>query len=356
MTVFKCKMCGGTLEVEKGASVGVCDSCGTRQTLPRLDDERRANLYDRANYFRRSGEFDKAEGIFESVLDEDSEDAEAWWSLLLCRYGIEYVEDPRTHKRIPTVNRAQYTPVTADNDYLKALEYADAEQRVLYEAEGAAIEKIQKGILAISQREEPFDVFICYKDTDDATGERTQDSVYAQDIYEALTKESFKVFFSRITLEEKLGSEYEPYIFAALNSAKVMLAVGTSPENFRAVWVRNEWSRYLALIRKGENKTLIPVYAQMSPYDMPDEFSHLMAQDMTKIGFLQDLVRGVRKICGRNAKPALPENTAAATSATLLKRAFMFLEDGDWSSANEYCEKRRCWIRIRRMQRPISAS
>ena len=34
MTVFKCKMCGGTLEVEKGASVGVCDRCGTRQTLP----------------------------------------------------------------------------------------------------------------------------------------------------------------------------------------------------------------------------------------------------------------------------------------------------------------------------------
>ena len=35
--------------------------------------------------------------------------AEAYWSIVLCRYGIEYVEDPATHKRIPTVNRAQYT-------------------------------------------------------------------------------------------------------------------------------------------------------------------------------------------------------------------------------------------------------
>ena len=39
MAVFKCKMCGGTIEFEQGATVGVCDSCGTKQTLPRLDDD-----------------------------------------------------------------------------------------------------------------------------------------------------------------------------------------------------------------------------------------------------------------------------------------------------------------------------
>ena len=78
---------------------------------------------------------------------------------------------------------------------------------------------IQKGILAISQKEDPFDVFICYKETD-AHGRRTQDSVLANDLYHQLTQEGFKVFFSRITLEDKLGTAYEPYIFAALNSAK----------------------------------------------------------------------------------------------------------------------------------------
>ena len=54
MSVFKCKMCGGTLEINPGDTVAVCDSCGTKQTLPKLDDERRANLYDRANHFRRN--------------------------------------------------------------------------------------------------------------------------------------------------------------------------------------------------------------------------------------------------------------------------------------------------------------
>ena len=72
-------MCGGTIEFNTVDTVGICDSCGTKQTLPRLDDERRANLYDRANHFRRNNEFDKAAGIYEKILNEDTYDAETYW-------------------------------------------------------------------------------------------------------------------------------------------------------------------------------------------------------------------------------------------------------------------------------------
>ena len=160
MSIFKCKMCGGTIEFEPGATVGVCDSCGTKQTLPRLDTDRKSNLYDRANHFRRNNDFDKAMGIYEQILNEDNTDAEAYWSLVLCRYGIEYVEDPASHKRIPTVNRAQYTSIYMDEDYKSALQYADVYQRQVYEEEAKAIDDIQKGILEISNKEEPFDIFI----------------------------------------------------------------------------------------------------------------------------------------------------------------------------------------------------
>ena len=341
MSIFKCKMCGGELHINPGESVAVCEYCGTTQTLPKLDDDRRANLYDRANHFRRNNDFDKAAGIYEQILNEDKTDAEAYWSLVLCRYGIEYVEDPATHKRVPTVNRAQYTSIFDDEDYKAAIQYADAGQRVVYEAEAKAINEIQKGILEISQKEEPFDVFICYKETD-ANGRRTPDSVLATDLYHQLTQEGFKVFFSRITLEDKLGTAYEPYIFAALNSAKVMVVLGTKPEYFNAVWVKNEWSRYLALIRGGAKKVLIPAYRDMDPYDLPEEFSHLQAQDMSKLGFMQDLIRGIKKLT-ESDRPAVRETVVvqetAANTAPLLKRAFIFLEDGDWSNADEYCEK-----------------
>ena len=343
MSIFKCKMCGGTIEFNPGDTVGVCDSCGTKQTLPRLDDDRRANLYDRANHFRRNNDFDKAAGIYEQILNEDNTDAEAYWSLVLCHYGIEYVEDPQSRKRIPTVNRAQFTSIFDDDNYKSALHYADGYQKELYEDEAKAINEIQKGILAISQKEEPFDVFICYKETDNS-GRRTQDSVLANDLYHQLTQEGFKVFFSRITLEDKLGTAYEPYIFAALNSAKVMVVLGTKPEYFNAVWVKNEWSRYLSLVKNSNGKKmLIPAYKDMDPYDLPEEFSHLQAQDMSKLGFMQDLIRGIKKIVSAGAPKAEVKETVAVGGNVnvepLLERAFMFLEDGDWGEANEYCEK-----------------
>ena len=281
--------------------------------------------------------------IYEQILAEDSTDAEAYWSLVLCRYGIEYVEDPATGKRIPTVNRAQFTSVFDDDNYKSALRCADAAQKEIYQTEAKAINEIQKGILAISQKEEPFDVFICYKETD-SRGARTPDSVLANDLYHQLTQEGFKVFFSRITLEDKLGSAYEPYIFAALNSAKVMVVLGTRPEYFNAVWVKNEWSRYLALIKNGAKKMLIPAYKDMDPYDLPEEFSHLQAQDMGKLGFMQDLIRGIRKIVSSDgqktaAKPAAPAAAGSTGAAPLLERAFLFLEDGKWPDADTYCEK-----------------
>jgi len=188
-------------------------------------------------------------------------------------------------------------------------------------------------------------VFICYKETD-PSGARTHDSVIANDIYYQLTEEGFKVFYAAITLEGKLGSAYEPIIFAALNSAKVMLSIGTKPEYFNAVWVKNEWSRFLKIIKNDHSKVLIPCYRDMDAYELPEEFAHLQAQDMSKIGFINDLIRGIKKVLQKDepqpvtvVKETVVAAEAATNTAPLLKRAFMFLEDGEWRSADEYCEK-----------------
>ena len=345
MSIFRCKMCGGLLQIEPNQTTAVCDYCGAQQTLPKLDSDRRAQLYDRANHFRRNSQFDKAMGIYETILNEDATDSEAYWSLILCRYGIDYVEDPSTHKRVPTVNRTQFTSIFNDQDYKSALRYADSHQRSLYEQEATAINEIQKGILAISQKEEPFDVFLCYKETDE-NGRRTPDSVLANELYHQLTNEGFHVFFSRITLEDKIGAAYEPYIFAALHSAKVMVVLGTKPAYFNAAWVKNEWSRYLSLIKNGAKKVLIPAYRDMNPYDLPEEFSHLQALDMGKLGFMLDLIHSIKKLTDQNtpsATASTPDtgipHAEVSGAVALVKRAFLFLEDGDWQNADSYCER-----------------
>ena len=336
MSLFKCKMCGAGLEIDEGSTVVKCEYCGTKQTLPRLTDSRIENLYDRANHFRRTNDYDKALNIYEQILSEDNGDSEAHWSIVLCKYGIEYVEDPTTHNRIPTVNRAQYTSIFADEDYKSAIRYATPEQRGVYESEAKAIDDIQKGILELSKREAPFDVFICYKETD-VNGRRTVDSVLATDLYNELTREGYRVFFSRITLEDKIGQEYEPYIFAALNSASVMVLIGTKTEYFNSVWVKNEWSRYLSLIKNGAKKTLIPAYKDIDPYDLPDELSHLQAQDMSRLGFMQDLVHAIKKqitSSGEAVKNSIPqskENNANVEST--IDYVFILIEDGNTQKA-----------------------
>ena len=348
MAIIKCKMCGGDIEISADKTFGTCEYCGSTMTLPKTDDDQRLSLFNRGTHLRRNGEFDKAAAIYERLIGENDADAEAHWNLLLCRYGIEYVQDPASGERIPTCHRASFDSILNDVDYQAARKYSDGVARSLYEKEALRIANLQKDILAISQKETPFDVFICYKESDE-NGKRTKDSALAQDIYYQLTDAGYKVFFARITLEDKLGQEYEPYIFAALHSAKVMVVVGTKPEYLNAVWVKNEWSRYLALMRTDRSRLLIPCYRDMDPYDMPEELSMLQSQDMGKIGFIQDLIRGVKKVVDAEK----PQETAAETVKetvvvhneggsnvqALLDRGQMALEDGEWEKADEFFEQ-----------------
>ena len=342
MSIFKCKMCGGALEVSEGMTVCECEFCGTTQTIPKTRDDVAANLFNRANNLRSKCEFDKAQEIYEKIVNSDPNEAEAYWGIVLCKYGIEYVEDPSTFKKVPTCHRTQLESVQSDVDYKSALEHADSIQRDIYEKEAAEIDRLQKDILAIVRNEKPFDVFICYKETDDS-GKRTQDSVIANDIYHQLTQEGFKVFYAAITLEDKLGQEYEPYIFAALNSAKVMLVIGSKPEYFNAVWVKNEWSRFLKIARSDRSKLLIPCYKNMDAYDLPEEFAHLQAQDIGKIGCINDIIRGIKKVLAKPEEKA--EKTVAVSSASsanienFIQRGMLSLEDKDWDRATGFFEQ-----------------
>ena len=250
---------------------------------------------------------------------------------------------------MPTCHRVQVASILADADYLAAVENApDEASRRIYQEEAARTAEIQKGILAISANKKPYDVFICYKETDE-NGQRTRDSQWAQDVYYGLTEQGLKVFFSRITLADKLGQQYEPYIFAALNSAKVMVVIGSRPEYFNAVWVKNEWSRYLSLMKHDHKRLLIPCYRDMDPYDLPEELSMLQSQDMSKIGFMQDLLRGIQKVmnAGNQAKASGKVRQVVQTAAggmtpginSLMERTYLFMEDGDFDSAEEYIER-----------------
>lgn len=345
MAVIKCKMCGGDLFLMEGQSVAECEYCGSKQTVPAADNEKKLIQFERAERLRKNCEFDKAAGLYEAIVSDFRQESEAYWGLVLCKYGIEYVDDPATGKKIPTCHRSSFDSVMDDSNFEQAMENADELALRVYRQEAKQIETIRKGILEVSSSEKPYDIFICYKETD-SNGDRTVDSLLAQDIYDALVSKGYRVFFSRITLEDKLGQAYEPYIFAALNSAKIMLAVGTCYEHYNAVWVKNEWRRYLKIVAQDKSKYLIPCYKGLDAYDMPKEFAHLQGQDMGKVGAIADLLRGIEKLipCQKSNTVIVQEKVVVGNVggsnkiASLLDRGNMALEDGDWAKADSFFE------------------
>lgn len=295
MTIFKCKMCGGDMTVDRSTGIAVCDYCGTKQTLPQFTDESSELLYNRGNSYLMQNEFDKAENIFNQLLSINPQDAEIYWDLVMCRYGVTFVKDSKSGQYIPTCNRTHYLPIFQDENYKNAIKFSFGDKKEYYQSNAKTIDNIQKGIIAVSKKEKPFDIFISYKETNQ-DGSRTKDSIEAQKLYEKLTAQGYKVFFSRITLEDKAGTQYEPYIYAALSSSKVMLTVCSSRENIESAWVKNEWSRFLTLRQKDPSKTLIPLYFDMSKENLPEEFSVLSSQDIKQDDFEQELLRGIKKL------------------------------------------------------------
>ena len=338
MIAYKCKMCGGDLHINAGQTICECDFCGTTQTIPQADNDKKANLFNRANRLRMTADFDQAALIYTAITAEFSDEAEAFWGLCLCKCGVEYVSDPITNKKVPTCHRTLMSSLLSDSDFKKTCELSDPIAKKQYINEAQEIDAIQKEINKIAANESPYDVFICYKENDD-NGNRTEDSVLAQDIYDALVSKGLKVFFARISLEDKLGRQYEPYIFAALSSAKVMLAMGSKVEYFNAPWVKNEWRRFLAMSKNTRTKVLIPCFKYIDVYDIPEELSVFQAQDMSKLGWLQDLTRGICKICDKKEQQGKIEiYSNKDDTKDLLQRARIYLDDGLWDMADKYCE------------------
>lgn len=341
MIIAICKRCNAEFTVDGRKSVEPCHYCGSLVPLLHgMDDEARVKAFKRAEQNRRNGDFDEAARLYRKILDQDLTDAEAYWSLLECRYGVQYVKDPGNGEIKFTVSRMRYASILEDEDYKSAMENATDEQREVYEDTAAAIAATQKEFLRIAQNEKPFDVFICYKEAD-ADGSRTEDSVLAGEIYAELTSLGYRVFYSRETLREYPGEKFEPHIFAALYSAKLMLLVATSSEYVESTWVRNEWKRYLDQIDRegqlGQGKVLLPVL-KMLPKDLPQALRQLQAIEMGRNDAMSRLMRYVRaRIPQKEAGPN-PERNSDSIAERLMDRAFRELRDRRWETADQCCE------------------
>ncbi len=332
MAIFKCKMCGTEIDSGKQGTNNVCGKCGARYALKPVNKEL-ADLYDRADALRRDCEFDSAESIYRDIISIDEKQADAYWGAVLCKYCVGCINDRDTHTRISICRGLSADSIKSDDDFLLAVEYGDNEKRSVYNSEADEIIRTQKEIFEIMSSEEPFDVFICYKEIDE-NYHRTQDSYIAESMYNLLDGRGLNVFYAPVTLmgENKMGIKYLTSIFAAVNSAKVMLAVGSKPEYFNAEWVKSEWSRFLELMKIDSSKILLPCFLEMKAGDLPNGLAQLQAEDITS-----------RANEAKTANKVIDylhfQNNSNPTFTALKELGYMALEKGEWQKASDYFEK-----------------
>jgi len=298
LEVIRCSSCGSSTVENIGNNVGKCKYCGSTMLLPRQDEEIVA-LLNAAYVYRENFNYDLAIKSYQFVLEKDSNELSAYEGILLSKYGIEYVKDSYSGKLIPTCHRAHFKSIYEDDYYKTLITLANDEQKQVIEAKAKEIDVLQKAIERQLKNEQEYDVFISYKATD-KNGDKTEDAVIAREIYEELTKKNYRVFLAEKSLENRIGSEYEPIIFKALHTSQVFILVGTSKENVEANWVRNEWSRFIDRIKNNEDLPsgcFIPVFKGMNPYDMPKiNNTFVQGVDASKLGYAITVVDGVTKL------------------------------------------------------------
>ena len=298
---------------------------------------------------QREGRFADAIGHYQQVMVGcDQPEAEVHWRILLCRNGVEYVQEPHTGRWLPTVMNMNANSILHDKDYSLVIQFArTAEMRDYYTREAKRIEDILAKYREVygDRSSNQYDVFISVKQSAESD-QPTGDSETAMQLYNQLCAMNLHVFNSRVSLVKHVGEEYEPYIMAALRSAKLMIVVGHKAAHLRSPWVRNEWRRFLWLKNNtlGQRR-LVAYIVDMDRKDMPHELGALQIIDTSvdpqPMETLKQAVyqmfpekRGSVHSGGGISRPPVSDECA-----NMLKIAEFFLSESDYKEVSSICEK-----------------
>ena len=284
--------------------------------------------------------FDDAEDEFRDFIKHYPNHSDGYWGLVRARYGIKY-EDDVTGK-IPSCYKSSYEDFRKDSDFMKALSLAENDYiRNYIQEQGELIADICK-----EWREEAkkykYDIFISFKDKDEKLGISDADRNEMTDLYYYLRDQGYKVFFSPKSMNEYTGKYCDPYIFSALQSAKVLIVYGSKPEYFTTTWVQNEWTRFIRMIAKKEKKagSCIVVYNGFSPYELPPDLRKIQAIDASQQKrFYGEVLNSIHGILAEEKKPDENEELRKKVEALMRKQEEMARQNEESQKRQEELQK-----------------
>lgn len=276
---IRCKMCGGLIESDE-TRVCECPSCGGKILLP--DTSEVALLLNKGNKAYLNKQFSEAAKHYRNIIADGNHLPEAYWCLALCNYKVSFEMDTKDGIAKPTISDMSPVLFTKDSNYLNAIKYSEGEDKNYYEDLAERIVTVQKRYFNIIEKLNSFDVFISFKATDE-DGNKTQSNTDARKLFYILEKKGIKTFYSEITLQDVVGEDYEPYIYNALKTAKLMVLVADDLDQIESTWVKNEWMRFIKMMNEegsSGGRKFLSIFRDVNPGDFPDEFSNLQGIDL----------------------------------------------------------------------------
>ena len=137
---------------------------------------------------------------------------------------------------------------------------------------------------------ENTEVYICYTESD-AQGRRTKDSIIAEELYQKLESKKIYTFYERRSAPALIGDDLQAANYQAIYHAKIILVVGASATRFEHLVSKHD--KYFG------DKTVIPIYTDIRPEDLPPELNRVQALNLNSIGADVDLLNGILRLLGR---------------------------------------------------------
>lgn len=282
-----------TIDKNNGLISFVCPTCGSRE-FSEVDGKLKCkcclNIYEKnsdesvsfasdlslADSFRQTADFERAKEIYKKIINEnpDSDITSAYWGLFLCDNNVIFETDGKGDI-FPSFYRVRETRVDDNENYKKAIECSTVyhpEKTASLQDLAEKIEYARTKYFDIARKCNPFEVFICFKNDLDKSTE------WARDIYNRFVKK-YNVFFSEETLKDIKSTyrDYEPHIYYALYTAKVMILLCKDRNDIESQWVRNEWYRFSQINERAKlEKAIIPIFIDdFVADDLPDNLWHI---------------------------------------------------------------------------------
>lgn len=276
--------------------IHICPYCGVVNDFS--DNDAIAEEYEkfRSIYvYLDNLQFDTASSELENLRQLYPKSSQVYFLSVLADNCVCYTPDGEDNsRRIPTLNDLPNDNLLESSFAKKALELAESDLvRETYKETFNYIEKVRNEIQADANNPDyHYDIFLSTKVTlldengnevKDGNGKpmESPDCANARELYNYIREKNprLRIFFSQSTeaKEKMAGQKYENVIFSALHSSRAFILVCESRQSIEWRWVRNEWKRYLRIMRREKpgDRNFVLWTKNLKESDVPSEIRSL---------------------------------------------------------------------------------